>query len=138
MPLNSEFQTEDPKIVLGKCCDNGHHWMLSKTIADCVEALIGAYYVEGGLAAAIQVMNWLGIEAELRPSLVTEAITVASLRSYIPKVDEIATLESKLGYVFSTKDLLQEAITHASEQESGVSCCYQVVYMSLLLIFISS
>ena len=100
--------------------------MSSKTIADCVEALIGAYYVGGGIIAALHLMKWLGIDAELDPSLVVEAITTASLRSYVPKDNEIATLESKLGYEFSVKGLLQEAITHASQQELGVGYCYQV------------
>ncbi|XP_062101177.1 endoribonuclease Dicer homolog 3 [Humulus lupulus] len=125
VPLDRKFQTEDPKIVVGKSCDKGHRWMGSKTIADCVEALIGAYYVGGGLTAAIHMMKWFGIDAELEPSLVLEAISIASLRFYTPKGDEIATLESKIKYVFSTKGLLQEAITHASDQELNLDYCYQ-------------
>ena len=57
--------------------------MSLKTMADCVEALIGAYYIGGGIIAALQSMKWLGIDAELDPSLVVEAITAASLRSYV-------------------------------------------------------
>ncbi|KAA8546198.1 hypothetical protein F0562_003063 [Nyssa sinensis] len=125
VPLDGKFHTEDPKVVVGKYCDRGHRWMVSKTISDCVEALIGAYYVGGGLVAALQLMKWLGIDAELEPSLVDEAIKSASLRSYIPKANEIEALESKLGYEFSVKGLLLEAITHASEQELGVGYCYQ-------------
>lgn len=113
--------------MVGKSCDKGHRWMCSKTISDCVEALIGAYYVSGGLPAALHLMKWFHIDAELEPSLVAEAITTASLRSYNPKANEIAILESKLHYEFSTKGLLHEAITHASEQESGVGCCYEVM-----------
>lgn len=131
VPLVSEFQSEDPKFVVGKCCDKGHRWMCSKTIADCVEALLGAYYVAGGLPAAVHMMKWLGFEAELEPSLVVEAITTASLRSYFPKAKDIAALESKIGYEFSTKGLLQEAIMHASEQELGISYCYEVVKRAL-------
>ncbi|KAL5559568.1 hypothetical protein UlMin_035779 [Ulmus minor] len=125
VPVEGNFQTEDPKIVVGKSCDKGHRWMCSKTIADCVEALVGAYYVGGGLIAAIHMMKWLGFDAELEPALVLEAISIASLRSYVPKDNDIATLESKINYCFSTKGLLQEAITHASEQESGLGYCYQ-------------
>ncbi|XAR57556.1 Ribonuclease III [Bertholletia excelsa] len=125
VPLKSKFQTEDAKVVIGKCCDKGHRWMGSKTISDCVEALIGAYYVGGGLIAALHLMKWLGIDATLDPSLVNEAITAAAFHSYIPKNDEIEALESKLGYEFSVKGLLLEAITHASEQEQEVGYCYQ-------------
>ncbi|KAF7134712.1 hypothetical protein RHSIM_Rhsim08G0003600 [Rhododendron simsii] len=125
VPLDSKFQTEDTKVVVGKCCDRGHRWMGSKTISDCVEALIGAYYVGGGLTAALYLMKWLSIGSELEPSLVDEAITNASLHSYIPKAKEIEILESKLAYEFSTKGLLLEAITHASQQELEVGFCYQ-------------
>lgn len=101
--------------------------MGSKTVADCVEALVGAYYVGGGLAAAIYMMKWLSMDAELEPLLVVEAISIASLRTYVPKANEIATLELKLKYEFSTKGLLQEAITHATDQEVSLDYCYQVV-----------
>lgn len=127
MPLDAKFHTEDPKVVVGKFCDRGHRWMCSKTIADCVEALIGAYYVGGGLIASLHVMKWLGIDSELEPSMVDEAITAASLRTYVPKADEIAILEKKIGYEFSVKGLLLEAITHLSETQLGIGCCYEVI-----------
>ncbi|GKV00034.1 hypothetical protein SLEP1_g12795 [Rubroshorea leprosula] len=122
VPLDPKFQTEDPKIKVGKCCDRHHRWMVSKTISDCVEALIGAYYVGGGLMAALHVMKWLGIDAELDPTLVVEAINCASSQSHAPNTDEIYTIESKLRYKFSVKFFLQEAITHTSLNESY---CYQ-------------
>lgn len=125
MPLDSKFQTENA-VKVGKFCDKGHRWMNSKTIADCVEALIGAYYVGGGLFAALHLMKWLGIDSETGPSLAVEAITRASLRSYSPKTNELADLEMKLSYEFSVKALLHEAITHASQQKLGASYCYQV------------
>ncbi|CAJ1973600.1 unnamed protein product [Sphenostylis stenocarpa] len=125
VPLDVKFHTEDPKVVVGKFCDRGHRWMCSKTIADCVEALIGAYYVGGGLFASLNVMKWLGIGTELELSLVDEAITAASLRTCVPKESEIASLEKKIGYEFSVKGLLLEAITHLSEKELGIGCCYE-------------
>lgn len=125
VPLDRKFQTESAIVKVGKPCDSGHRWMGSKTISDCVESVIGAYYVSGGLIAAIHVMKWFGINAELDPSLISEAIMSASLRSYIPKEDEIKSLESKLGYTFGVKFVLQEAMTHASIQEQGVTYCYQ-------------
>ncbi|XP_011002830.1 PREDICTED: endoribonuclease Dicer homolog 3-like isoform X2 [Populus euphratica] len=125
VPLDRKFQTESATVKVGRPCDSGHRWMGSKTISDCVESVIGAYYVSGGLIAAIHVMKWFGINVELDPSLISEAITSASLRSYIPKEDEIKSLESKLGYTFGVKFVLQEAMTHASMQEQGVTYCYQ-------------
>ncbi|KAK6129787.1 hypothetical protein DH2020_036494 [Rehmannia glutinosa] len=125
VPLDSKFFSEDIKLLIGKTCDRGHRWMVSKTISDCVEALIGAYYVGGGLTAALSFMKWLGIEAEFEHSLIDDVIKVASLYSYAPKAEDIGIIESKLGYEFSTKGLLLEAITHESEREQGVGYCYQ-------------
>ncbi|GAV80701.1 Helicase_C domain-containing protein/Ribonuclease_3 domain-containing protein/PAZ domain-containing protein/dsRNA_bind domain-containing protein/ResIII domain-containing protein [Cephalotus follicularis] len=122
VPLDPKFQSEIPPGVVGKCCDLGHRWMGSKTISDCVEALIGAYYISGGLVAALHMMKWLGIDVELDSSLVVSATNSASTRSYTPKDDEIDALESKIGYKFCVKFFLQEAITHATNQEVY---CYQ-------------
>lgn len=125
VPIDNKYQTEDPTITVGKCCDLGHRWLGSKTISDCVEALVGAYYVDGGLTGAIHCMNWLGISCELNPSRITEAIEIASLHTYTPKIDVIQTIEKKLGYEFGVKGLLLEAITHASGQDQGAGFCYQ-------------
>lgn len=122
VPLDDKFFTEDVKIMVGNTCNRGHRWMGSKTISDCVEALIGAYYVGGGLTAALSLMNWLGMETELEPSLIDDAIKAASLHSYAPHLEAINILESKIGYKFNVKGLLLEAITHATE---GVDHCYQ-------------
>ncbi|KAB2077248.1 hypothetical protein ES319_A06G088000v1 [Gossypium barbadense] len=121
VPLDKKFQTEDPKVKVGKSCDRGHRWFCSKTISDCVEALIAAYYLSGGLVAALHVMTWLGIDAEVDPSVVAEVINQASLRTYVPNY-KIHMIESKVGYNFSVKFFLQEALTHESVHESY---CYQ-------------
>ncbi|PPD72295.1 hypothetical protein GOBAR_DD30807 [Gossypium barbadense] len=121
VPLDKKFQTEDPKVKVGKSCDRGHRWFCSKTISDCVEALIAAYYLSGGLVAALHVMKWLGIDAEVDPSVVAEVINRASLRTYVPNY-KIHMIESKVGYNFSVKFFLQEALTHESVHESY---CYQ-------------
>ncbi|KAI4354367.1 hypothetical protein L6164_003236 [Bauhinia variegata] len=128
VPLGARFQTYNPAVRVGKCCDRGHRWMSSKTISDCVEAIVGAYYVDGGLPAAIHTIKWLGLDVQMDYSAITRASIrpyVPSIRPYVPKDNEIQTLESKLGYNFSTKSLLQEAVTHASQQELGVGYCYQ-------------
>ncbi|KAK9055311.1 hypothetical protein SSX86_026393 [Deinandra increscens subsp. villosa] len=104
-------------------CD--HDVETIETISDCVEALVGAYLVGSGMTAALHCMKWLGISCELNPSRVNEAIKSASLHSYTPKLDVLQTVESKLGYEFSAKGLLLEAITHASNQDQGVGYCYQ-------------
>ncbi|KAI7728700.1 hypothetical protein M8C21_019071, partial [Ambrosia artemisiifolia] len=127
VPIDAKYHTEDTKILTGKCCDRGHRWLGSKTISDCAEALVGAYFVGGGLTGALHCMKWLGISCELDLSRVDEAIKIASLHVYTPKLDILQGLESKLGYEFVVKGLLLEAITHASDQnqDQRVGYCYQ-------------
>lgn len=125
VPMKCIYESEDNSIIIGKTCDRGHRWLCSKTISDCVEALIGAYYVGGGLNASLALLKWFGIEAEFDPQMVEEAMRAASIRNYLPKVDQIEILESKLRYEFTVKGLLLEAITHASHQELGACYCYQ-------------
>ncbi|MQL98516.1 hypothetical protein Taro_031222 [Colocasia esculenta] len=125
IPMKIKYEKEDSSMVIGKSCDNGHRWLCSKTIADCVEALIGAYYIGGGLNAALSFMKWLGMDVDIKPVWVEEALKTASLWSYLPKLEDLEQLESKLKYTFSVRGLLLEAVTHASQLESGVSYCYQ-------------
>ncbi|KAJ6793943.1 endoribonuclease Dicer-like protein 3a [Iris pallida] len=124
LPCKTIEITEDKSIVIGKACDEGHRWICSKTISDCVEALIGAYYVGGGLTAALAVLKWLGIDIELESEMVGKAMTTSvSFWSCVPRSDDMEILEKKLRYEFAIKGLLLEAITHASE--IGTSYCYQ-------------
>nr|VDD65032.1 unnamed protein product [Brassica oleracea] len=118
VPLEPRFFTENMTIKIGKSCDMGHRWTVSKSVSDCAEALIGAYYVSGGLTAAFHMMKWLGLDVEFDRELVNEAINRVSLRCYIPKDDELTELETKIRREFSSKFLLKEAITHSSVHES--------------------
>ncbi|KFK32317.1 hypothetical protein AALP_AA6G226200 [Arabis alpina] len=117
VPLDPKFFTENTTTKIGKSCDMGHRWTVSKSVSDCAEALIGAYYVSGGLTAAFHVMKWLGVNVEFDTKLVIEAINKVSLRSYIPKDNELTELEAKIRHKFSAKFLLKEAITHSSVHE---------------------
>ncbi|KAL8153073.1 hypothetical protein V2J09_010833 [Rumex salicifolius] len=122
---NSRFTTFEENVMVGKSCDKGHRWLVSKAISDCVEALIGAYYVGGGLLASMHVFKWLGIDVDIEPTSLDKAINGASLRSYTLKSHEIEALERKLKYEFSVKGLLLEAVTHSLEQESELGYCYE-------------
>ncbi|VAH83279.1 unnamed protein product [Triticum turgidum subsp. durum] len=122
--VNSEVVTEDINVKVGQLCDKGHRWMCSKTISDCVEAIIGAYYVEGGLRAAMAVLKWLGINVEVEEELIGQFLS-ASVQTYLPKNDVIEKVEAKLGYAFLMKGLLLEALTHPSLQESAEGYSYE-------------
>lgn len=123
--VNGISEMEDKIVKIGKTCDKGHRWMCSKTIADSVEALIGAYLVGKGLTAALEFMSWMNIEVACEPELVTSAFERASVHPNVLRSINIHGLESQLGYVFHNKGLLVEAITHASQQDFEGGCCYQ-------------
>ncbi|KAL6898701.1 hypothetical protein GGI43DRAFT_83845 [Trichoderma evansii] len=86
----------------------------TKTLADVVEALIGASYKEGGIVMAerciatfLPEVTWDGVE-EGRNILLSRA----SPDEPLPPILE--PLERLLGYNFQRKALLTEALTHAS------------------------
>ena len=112
--------------------------MCSKTISDCVEAIIGAYYVGCGLRAALAGLKWLGVDAKIQEELIIQTILSAPAKTYLPKIDVIKMLEAKLGYAFSVQSILLEALTHPSLQESAERYSYQVlvdVILELTLAF---
>jgi endoribonuclease Dicer len=115
------------KVVprIGKTCDKGHRWLCSKTIADVMEALIGAYLFEGGASAAVHFMVWAGIDVAFDFSLIEEASRRASVDLSINPGIDIGNLEQRIGYSFYNKGLLLEAMTHASFQELSGGNCYQ-------------
>jgi endoribonuclease Dicer len=119
----------DPNTLqMGIVCDNGHRWIHSKTIADVVEALIGAFLVGGGENAALEFMLWMNMEVGIED----KSVEIASRRSFnYPSLldSNLDELESYLNYHFVNRCLLVEALTHASITEAeGRS--YQVHYVS--------
>ena len=61
-----------------------------------------------------------------------KARSSASVRTYLPNVNLVELLEAKLGYAFSVKGLLIEALPHPSQQEAGATYCYQVQLIFVL------
>ncbi|KAH9304310.1 hypothetical protein KI387_008714, partial [Taxus chinensis] len=119
------IEKEDKVVRIGKACDEGHRWMCSKTISDVAEALIGAYLVGGGPAAALEIMKWMDMEVEVEVELVDAAFHRAFVYPCVLTSTNLNGLEILLGYEFKNKALLVEAITHASQQDPEGGCCYQ-------------
>lgn len=59
-----------------------YHKVTDKGVADCVESLIGAYLVSGGIDAGLKFMKWVGIK--IKPE--TEATDVSDV--HLPAEDE--------------------------------------------------
>jgi dsRNA-specific ribonuclease/ERCC4-related helicase len=96
-----------------------------KLLADCVEALIGIHHLSGGMRRAAKFIADMGILNEnvnsfsrpfARPSL-TPRDNSRDPRLASPWLGEV---ESIVGYTFCRKELLLEALTHASYTKSKV------------------
>lgn len=120
--LNS---VEEQGKATGMRCNKNHHWLHRKTIADVVEALVGAFIVDSGFKAAVAFLTWIGIEVNFEASQVVNACSGSA--GYIPlSADvDIPSLEDKLGHHFIHKGLLLQAFVHPSYNKHGGGC-YQV------------
>ena len=121
------------------------HWLTDKSIADCMEALIGAYLTSSGIEATQQFLCYMGLivlpsenrEAETRkplPPFLHLAPPVEPFHMVNCSADETKArhlairkltakfheLEEKIGYSFNNKGYLLQALTHASYQYNQV------------------
>ncbi|KAI1097702.1 hypothetical protein F4804DRAFT_326752 [Jackrogersella minutella] len=86
----------------------------TKTLADVVEALIGAAYLDGGLSKALTCIRVFIPEVEWRSLNISREILFnqTSMSTELP--GPLAPLEELIGYSFHNKNLLIEAATHSS------------------------
>lgn len=107
------------------CCSKNHHWLHRKTVADVIEALIGAFIVDSGFKAATAFLTYLGIQVQFESSQVVNSCTASM--SYIPLSAHlnIPSLEDELKHRFIHKGLLLQAFVHPSYNKHGGGC-YQV------------
>ncbi|UJR26111.1 hypothetical protein I4U23_007457 [Adineta vaga] len=114
------------------------HLISDKSIADAVEALIGAYLIASGPKAALRFMAWLGIRifpklrledgtemtGELPPLPSPVDYTNPSVLSTIQSYD-FDRFEQLIGYRFRQRAYLIQAFTHASYSYNTITDCYQ-------------
>lgn len=106
-------------------CNKSHHWLHKKTIADVVEALVGAFLVDSGFKAATSFLNWIGIQVGFEASRVTKICSASKIYMPLAAQIDIAALENLLEYPFVHKGLLVQAFVHPSYNSHGGGC-YQV------------
>lgn len=117
------------------------HSIPDKSIADAVEALIGAYLISCGSRGALLFMSWLGLK--VLPAVNSEDVRELTygylepppspLLSYVPKAEEklekllsgYSVFEKNIGYTFNDKSYLLQAFTHASYHYNKLTDCYQ-------------
>lgn len=108
-------------------CSRGHHWLFQKTIADVVEALVGAFVIDSGFKAAISFLKWIGIEADYDVSHVADICIQSKRYLQLNDLIDVTALEKRLGYEFFHKGLLVQAFIHPSYNKHGGGC-YQVLH----------
>jgi endoribonuclease Dicer len=86
-------------------------------LADVIESLIGAMYLHGGFDLAFVCAKFfdLGIKWEPLPSRIETMLGRIETHSELPS--QLDSVERMLGYTFTHKLLLVEALTHASYQQ---------------------
>ncbi|KAL6232282.1 ATP-dependent helicase dcl2 [Aspergillus navahoensis] len=93
----------------------------AKVLADVVEALIGAAYIDGGLYKAQRCVPCFLPEIQLtRP----ESMSISQDYKK-PRLIQQESLEENIGYTFNDKMLLMEALTHPSCQYDALTQSYQ-------------
>ena len=99
--------------------------MSTKTLADIVEALIGASYVDGGpqkvlrcLAIFLPEISWTPLSQQTQKLYNTYDISIQCPPNF-------ALLECLINHTFTAKALLVEALTHPSHHGPNTSASYQ-------------
>ncbi|KAL9263922.1 Dicer-like protein [Drosera capensis] len=131
---SSNHTLPDSRLLNGthgsKLKGNKHqHWLQRKTIADVVEALIGAYLVDGGFKSAISFLQWIGIRADFETSQVIHACTLSASFMPVAALLDVPSLEGSLSYHFIHRGLLLQAFIHPSYNKHGGGCYQRLEFL---------
>ncbi|XP_048490834.1 dicer-like protein 4 isoform X2 [Beta vulgaris subsp. vulgaris] len=110
-------------------CSKNHHWLTKKTIADVVEALVGAYIVDSGFKAAIAFLRWFGMQVEFEVSQVCRAWTASSRFMSLANQISIPDIEGIAGHRFVHKGLVLQAFVHPSYNRHGGGCYQRLEFL---------
>eukprot|EP00795_Rhopilema_esculentum_P002763 gene2763-983_t len=137
----SHSSSEEEKVPVAPC-----HIIRDKSLADAIEALIGAFLEHDGVNGALKLMQWFGIDCfrsslTLMPApncnsayadfdLPHAAIYEenAENRAFVTrqyKKMRLSAVEKTINYEFKDKSFLVQAFTHMSYHLNKVTGCYQ-------------
>ncbi|KLU89680.1 dicer-like protein 2, partial [Magnaporthiopsis poae ATCC 64411] len=92
----------------------------TKTLADVVEALIGAAHIEGGMDKALACISLLLPDEDWRSLALGREILYQAAPTCVTELPAtMKPVERLLGYTFRNKALLVEALTHSSYNVPG-------------------
>ena len=114
---NSEILARPPDIKKRE--------MSTKILADVVEALLGASFLDGGYEKAIGCMRIFLPEVPWTAALTSHSDLQKHYEFQTQPIIYVGALERLLEYKFTRQSLPVEAITHASCQVPGVSAPYE-------------
>jgi dsRNA-specific ribonuclease len=86
----------------------------TKTLADVVEALIGASFADGGLDKALQCISTFISERSWRDPSKSRDMMLKAVIQDERKLGVVGPVQELIGYEFKSASLLLEALTHAS------------------------
>jgi endoribonuclease Dicer len=139
-------------------CLQMQHSLPDKSIADCVEALIGCYLASCGRRSALLFMDWLGLRVlpptnsveqqttsdgvittefgclplPASPLLVSNVDNPVGVLEF--QLDGYEAFEEQISYRFRDRSYLLQAFTHASYHYNSITDCYQRYVVVLLLL----
>ncbi|KRZ14848.1 Endoribonuclease Dicer [Trichinella zimbabwensis] len=140
------LKAKTPAPVVVECCkicslNRTHQVIYDKSIADCVEALVGCYLLEAGMRPAIKLLKWFGIDIDdnvilmnfpssSSSSFCSESCVLIGPEEKIHSIwtaYDLSSFEAKIGYRFTNKAYLIQALTHSSynEVETPVTESYE-------------
>ena len=115
-PYNSELLNQQPPKK---------REMSTKTLADVVEALIGAAYCDGGPEKALQCLELFLPDVPWSTALDACEILYAVYQAQNVRSNQVDQLEQLISYHFNLKALLIEALTHPSHHGPNTSASYE-------------
>ena len=115
-PYNSELLNHQPPKK---------REMSTKTLADVVEALIGAAYCDGGPEKALQCLKLFLPDVPWSTALGACEILYSVYQVQIVRSNQLDQLERLISYQFTLKALLIEALTHPSHHGPNTSASYE-------------
>ncbi|KAL3535967.1 hypothetical protein ACH5RR_004428, partial [Cinchona calisaya] len=110
-------------------CSKCHHRLYKKTIADVLEALVGAFLVDSGFKGATAFLKWIGIQIDFEESQVRNICNESA--GFLPLANQIdiTALENLLKYKFTHKGLLIQAFVHPSYNNHSGGCYQRLEFL---------
>ncbi|KAH8104749.1 P-loop containing nucleoside triphosphate hydrolase protein [Cristinia sonorae] len=126
VPEEQEERELTPKERRAEARRKNKQQLSTKVMADIVESLMGAAYEYGGFDLAIDTARLFGLGL---PSWQPIAVRIEQILSRVEEVEglpsQLGLVERMIGYEFTHKMLLVEALTHASYQGDLENVSYE-------------